>query len=82
MTRAKTAERRAQVLELRATGLSWRAIGEQLGMTGQNAWLLGKSKTGHESRKPKAETIHSYLAKKKREHEAHAALMIRILGVE
>lgn len=76
------AERRAAVLELRRAGLSYRAIGEKLGMSGQNAWLLGTGRTGHESRAPKPETVRGYLAKRKREHEAHAALMIRLLGVE
>lgn len=57
--------------KLRAEGLSYRAIGQRLGITGQRVWQLLHPTPAED----KPESVRGYLLRRKREIEAHAALM-------
>ena len=71
MTRPDRIKRDAQILELRAQKLSWRAIGKRVGVTGARAQQIGTGKTGHKAREPKPVTIRSYLRERVREADEH-----------
>lgn len=64
----RTAQRRARVLELRATGLTYAQIGKQLGFTAERARQLAKSTTADR------------LTARRREIEEHARVINSMLA--
>jgi DNA-directed RNA polymerase specialized sigma24 family protein len=69
---AHRTDRRKRVLELRREGLSYRAIGERLGISAARCQQLA-------AREP--ETVGRYLERRRRETEAHAATVEAMLAM-